>query len=136
MADCIEYPGYRTRDGHTKLRFMGKIVSGHRLSYCASRKVTLESIKDLVVRHTCDNAGCVNPEHLVIGTQLDNIKDRQERKRQAVKVPHEALGAIRERYGAGGITQKELGLEYGVHASQISLIVNFKNRKEGGTPNL
>lgn len=24
MADCIEYQGYRTRDGHTKLRFMGQ----------------------------------------------------------------------------------------------------------------
>ena len=35
--------------------------------------------KGLVVRHTCDNTLCVNPKHLIIGTQLDNIRDRVER---------------------------------------------------------
>lgn len=130
MGECIEYPGARTRDGHTHVRFMGKVINGHRLSYCAYNRVSLESIKGWVVRHTCDNAGCVNPEHLLLGTPLDNVRDRQERRRQAVKVAHADVPVIRARYAAGGITQRELGLEYGVNASQISLIVNFKNRKE------
>lgn len=34
-----------------------------------------------VVRHTCDNTVCTNPEHLVPGTQRDNIGDRRERGR-------------------------------------------------------
>jgi len=130
MADCIEYPGYRTRDGHTKLRFMGKIVSGHRLSYCASRMVTLDSIEGQVVRHACDNPACVNPEHLLLGTNADNVQDRQERKRQAVKVPHEALDGIRKRYAGGGITQKQLAAEYGVDQSAISNIITQRFRKE------
>ena len=29
----------------------------------------------MVVLHTCDNPGCFNPAHLVLGTQAQNIQD-------------------------------------------------------------
>lgn len=34
-----------------------------------------------VVRHTCDNPICTNPDHLIAGTQLDNMNDRRVRGR-------------------------------------------------------
>lgn len=37
----------------------------------------------MVVRHKCDNPQCVNLEHLELGTQLDNITDRDSRGRTA-----------------------------------------------------
>lgn len=36
---------------------------------------------DVVVRHTCDNAMCVRPSHLVLGTAADNTADARSRGR-------------------------------------------------------
>jgi hypothetical protein len=44
-----------------------------------------------VVRHTCDNSSCVNPDHLRSGTQAEDIRDRQARDRQA-KGPRNGQG--------------------------------------------
>lgn len=42
----------------------------------------------LVVRHTCDNAACINIDHLIEGTHTQNVEDRVRRKRSAVGESH------------------------------------------------
>lgn len=37
----------------------------------------------MVIRHTCDNRKCINPEHLILGTHQDNVRDRVARGRSA-----------------------------------------------------
>lgn len=37
--------------------------------------------KGQLVRHTCDNTMCINPEHLILGTPKDNLMDAFERNR-------------------------------------------------------
>lgn len=41
---------------------------------------------NLVIRHTCDNKLCINPNHLILGTHNDNVQDRVQRNRSAVGI--------------------------------------------------
>ena len=81
MAKCIHYTGRLTSAGYGRVRYKGRMQLVHRLAYCESNGVTLLDIKGKVIRHTCDNPKCINPEHLLIGTQADNVQDMMQRQR-------------------------------------------------------
>lgn len=79
---CWDWTASRARGGYGQ--FMSSVKDGrlwyraHRFSYLAHKG---EIPNGLVVMHTCDNPSCVNPEHLKVGTQTDNIRDRDEKER-------------------------------------------------------
>lgn len=54
-------------------------VLAHRVAY----ELVNGTIGESEVRHTCDNPGCCNPQHLVLGSHQDNMNDRSERGRTA-----------------------------------------------------
>lgn len=88
----------------------------------------------LHVCHTCDNPGCVNPEHLFLGTAADNMADKVAKGRQAKgvdiasnKLTEDQIREIRRIYVRGGLlTQGDLASRYGVGQQHISDIVNSK----------
>lgn len=79
-----------------------------------------------VVRHTCDVKLCVNPGHLMPGTQTDNMQDMSSRHRMGggnTKLTAQQVEEIRRRFipgdhGRGG-NRRQLALEYGVNAKHI-----------------
>ena len=79
----------------------------------------------LVIRHNCDVPACVNPAHLIAGTQRDNTHDRDRQGHGVRIVTLEQGEAIIRRYRAGE-TQVALGKAYGVSHTTISGIVRGK----------
>lgn len=62
------------------LNLKGATNYAHRVSYI----LFVSPIKtNDVIRHTCDNPICVNPNHLLKGTHADNVRDRVSRNRSA-----------------------------------------------------
>src|SRR5262245_42772758 len=78
---CWLWIGVKRR-GYGAFSLGGGYVAAHRLSY----ELHIGPIpKNLLVLHNCpdgDNPACVNPAHLFIGTQLDNIRDMRQKKRE------------------------------------------------------
>ena len=66
-------------NGYGWFSFNGAPMNSHRAAYMLFRG----DPGDLLVRHTCDNRLCVNPEHLELGSYLDNMRDMTDRNRQA-----------------------------------------------------
>lgn len=73
--------GHLTVDGYGMIWDGKRAERTHRVSY----KLHCGKIpKGKIVRHRCDVPSCVNPAHLEVGTQMQNIADREARKRTAV----------------------------------------------------
>lgn len=129
--DCWEWRGSHNRYGD--ITFKKQHLSAHRLAYILTYG---KNIKNKYVLHICDNPLCVNPKHLWLGTQQDNIKDMVEKKRGLVgelngnnKLTKEQILEIRELYTTGKYLQRELAKMFYVHQVHISEIITRKQWK-------
>lgn len=133
--ECVEYAGYRNKQGYGRRSYKGRLEYAHRVAYVEHHNLTLDDIADKVVRHTCDNQPCVEPTHLVLGTHQDNMDDKVERGRCS-SLPGESNGrAVLSAEDVAHIRAccvkgcKENGVSalarrYGVALGTISMIVN------------
>ena len=123
----------KTSYGYGLMSIGKKLEYAHRVSYQIHNGKIPQGMH---VLHSCDDPGCVNPEHLHLGTNEDNIREKVERGRSVYQVyygeenpmskfTNKQVIDIRKRY-KNGTRQCVFVKEYGVSATTISDIVNRK----------
>jgi hypothetical protein len=105
---------------------MGKVVGkllAHRLSYeDAKGRIP----RGAVIRHSCDNPACVNPAHLIAGTQKQNMEDAAAKERMAnTRLTTGQVTSLLRDYVAG-VSRKVLCERYGLKESGLSTYTDGK----------
>jgi hypothetical protein len=74
--------------GYVHIRIGGRHGKNEKVHRVAYRLQKGEIPDGMVVRHTCDQPSCLNPDHLIIGTHAQNVADRVARNRSARGIKH------------------------------------------------
>lgn len=141
---CWEWQGCRMRRRNGALSY-GLFFIGRKVRILAHRAawvlVNGPLPKDVVIRHRCDNVACVRPDHLLPGTQAENLADMRERGRGRMPAPRlgtahhhakmdpEKVREIRA-LRADGLSLAKIGSRVGLHASTVHDIVRGKTWAE------
>lgn len=132
MIMCILHTGCCQPDGYGQRKYQGKVVLAHRLAYALAHGLDIFSMGG-VVMHSCDTPACINPNHLSLGTQLENMKDCKAKGRYASKITQADADSIRARFipgkaGKAGYksNSKSLADEYSISEANVRLIASGK----------
>lgn len=129
--DCWLWKGQLFPNGYGRFNLRGAQYLAHRAAVLLSQGVL---IGKECVRHTCDNPACVNPAHLIEGSQKENIQDAIDRDRlnpqrgeksSKAKLKLSDVVDIRRRCAAGE-TQRNVAETYKITPKQVSVIVSGK----------
>lgn len=118
---CWNWQGARKISGYGQINWGGQPYRANRLSYIIFNSAIPYN---KIVRHTCDNPNCVNPNHLILGTNQDNSIDMVKRNRQRnQKLTQEKVVEIKNTLKKPylGIC-RDLAEKYNVSQSTISMI--------------
>jgi hypothetical protein len=133
-ASCWEWKAGQGGTGYGQFWLDGKMQYAHRVAWTLINGSIPkgEGYHGTCVLHECDNRVCVRPDHLFLGSNADNIRDKVKKGRQSrtrgeaqgnAKLTSADVYAIR----SDPRTQCEIAADYGVGQAQVSRI---KRRKK------
>lgn len=145
-TSCWLWTGSTNRAGYGRIGFHQDGRNYRELAHRVSWRLAHGAdAGDLNVCHHCDTPACVNPDHLFLGTQDDNLKDAARKKRMAAgdrhglrkhpecsakgersgqaKLTEAQVLRLRRQYSDGGVSYGDLAREYGVAHGTIAGII-------------
>lgn len=133
-SPCWEWVAHRTKGGYGAFSFRGVQTGAHRLVGGLTTEGGRIGSVGVCACHRCDNPGCVSPNHLFIGTELDNIRDCIAKGRNVLpppppsgdkhycaKLSNKDVFEIRRRLRCEE-PYRSIAKEFGVHPSSICRI--------------
>ena len=135
---CILWNGRFDHDGYGVMPNPERPPSDIRAHRAAYIVCVGQIPKGQHVLHTCDNRSCVNPGHLFLGTNLDNIADKVSKNRQRTpcgesshlsRLRETDVKEIREHAKCNDQSARELAEAFGVSVRCIEQIISRKRWK-------
>lgn len=137
-SGCWIWTGSTIKGGYGRPSVNGRHILLHRLTWTLANGPIPKGrgYHGTCVLHQCDVPACCNPAHLFLGTNQDNMDDRNRKGRQnkgtavnTAKLSEYDVISIRRKYAAGGISLKSLSIEYGMGETTIGALVHRKTWK-------
>lgn len=132
-GDCWLWRGILNDDGYGKFYFNSKYHRAHRVSWELFRNQLIPDGKFIL--HRCDNPKCIKISHLFIGTNQDNVDDRENKGRGnqisgenhcLSKLTWTNVRQIRRLWLTGKYNYKQLARIFNVTSANIGYIVRNK----------
>lgn len=134
---CLEWTGSLNKDGYGHLGYRRKYWLAHRLAWKLHH--SQEIPVGACVCHSCDNPKCIDPAHLFLGSQAENMSDMRAKGRRKeinagsengrAKLSDDSVREIRRAYKNNELNQVALAEKFSVSQTVISLIVTRKTWK-------
>lgn len=144
LTGCWNFTGSIINSGY------GRISAGKPSKYMTAHRASWEAFKGPIpagiqVLHHCDNKICVNPDHLFLGNQKDNMQDmlhkgrgnskgqrpsRWGQKHPMARLTDEQVSKLRLRIG-NGENRRLLAKEYGISYIYLNAVCAGRKRKHG-----
>lgn len=123
-GECLVWQGCVNSDGYPRAT----------INYCCNIKLhryifeAINGYSPEVVRHSCDNILCLNPDHLLAGTPAENMKDRSDRARTFKHVSEDEVSSIYNLKNSG-LTQKQVALTLNISRKRVEYVLNKRVRR-------
>ncbi len=123
---CWPWQAGKNTDGYGNFTHKGHTINAARVAWVLYWNKGVFPNSDVVTRHQCNTPPCCNPNHIAIGTQLDNMKDRTRAGRSVSTLSEQQVREIRVLYASGQFSESQLATRFHVGVTAVSNVLTQK----------